>query len=100
MMDAFYSFLGLAVRAGKVKTGDETVLHEIRKRSLSLVIVAGDASPNTKKKFKDKSSYYQVPLYITGNRASLGGAIGKDSRVVIGISDNGFAKKLISMLDE
>ncbi|WP_158737729.1 YlxQ family RNA-binding protein [Alteribacillus sp. YIM 98480] len=99
MNDSFHSFLGLAARAGKLKTGEETVLKEIRNQSLHLVIMAGDASPNTQKKFKDKSSYYQVPLFIAGDRDSLGHAIGKNSRVIIGVTDKGFAKKLISMLD-
>ncbi|MFZ4454193.1 L7Ae/L30e/S12e/Gadd45 family ribosomal protein [Salibacterium aidingense] len=100
MNPSIYSFLGLAAKAGKVKTGDHTVLEEIRKQSLSLVLIAGDASPNTKKKFKDKSSYYQVPCYVTGDRDGLGRAVGKGSRVIIGITDKGFGGRLISMLDE
>ncbi|MFB5660525.1 YlxQ family RNA-binding protein [Alteribacillus sp. HJP-4] len=98
-MNAFYSFLGLAAKAGKIKTGEDTVLREIRKQAVWLVIVAGDASPNTLKKFKDKSSYYNIPVCVIGDRESLGSAIGKESRVILGIMDDGFAKKLRAMLD-
>ncbi|WP_240375351.1 ribosomal L7Ae/L30e/S12e/Gadd45 family protein [Bacillus piscicola] len=99
MDKAFYSFLGLAAKAGKVKTGEELVLREIRNQSLYLVLIAADASPNTKKKFKDKSSSYRIPLRVAGSRDSLGEAIGKGSRVIIGITEKGFADKMISMLD-
>lgn len=100
MDNSFYSFLGLALRAGKVKTGEETVLKQIRNQSLHLVLIAGDASPNTQKKFKDKTSFYQIPIRITANRERLGQAIGKESRVIIGITDKGFADKLLTMLDD
>ncbi|SDG99199.1 Ribosomal protein L7Ae [Alteribacillus persepolensis] len=100
MTASFLSFLGLAARAGRVKTGDDTVLKEMRKGSLHLVIIASDASPNTQKKFRDKSSYYHVPMLIAKDRDSLGQAIGKHSRVIVGVTDKGFANKLISMLDD
>ncbi|SFE38270.1 YlxQ family RNA-binding protein [Alteribacillus iranensis] len=100
MDNSFHSFLGLAARAGKIKTGEETVLKQMRNQSLHLVIVSGDASPNTQKKFRDKSSFYHVPLRMTSDRERLGQAIGKESRVIIGITDKGFADKLLTMLDE
>lgn len=49
MMNRALSQLGLAMRAGKVVTGDEIVLKAIRSSEAKLVILAGDASDNTKK---------------------------------------------------
>lgn len=48
--------LGLAMRAGKLITGEEMTINEIRKRKVNLVIVTIDASENTQKKVSDKSS--------------------------------------------
>lgn len=43
------SLLGMAMRAGKLVTGDETVLKSVQQGKAKLVIAAGDASDNTKK---------------------------------------------------
>ena len=59
--DKIYSFLGLATRAGKIVSGDDSTLLELKRGNVKLVIVAEDASDNTKKLFKDKSSYRNVP---------------------------------------
>lgn len=88
------SLLGIAMRAGKLITGDDTLLKAIRSRKVLLVIVAGDASDNTKKKYRDKCSTYQVTLIEALDRFSLGQAIGKAERVLIGITDAGFAASL------
>ena len=52
--DKIYSFLGLATRAGKIVSGDDSTLLELKRGNVKLVIVAEDASDNTKKLFKDK----------------------------------------------
>lgn len=39
----FLNFLGLAMRAGKVKTGESVILTEVKKRRLKLVLIASDA---------------------------------------------------------
>ena len=54
------NMLGLAMRAGKLITGEEMTINEIRKRKVNLVIVTIDASENTQKKVSDKSKYYQT----------------------------------------
>ncbi|MFZ8102755.1 L7Ae/L30e/S12e/Gadd45 family ribosomal protein, partial [Staphylococcus arlettae] len=48
------NFLGLAMRAGKVKTGEAVVLNEIKKNKVKLVIIASDASDNTTKVVQNK----------------------------------------------
>ena len=98
--DAFLNFLGLAMRAGKVKSGESVILNEIKKKRLSLVLIAQDASENTKKTLTNKCNSYQTPYRIVSNRFELGEAVGKEVRVNIGITDQGFAKKLMAMIDE
>lgn len=94
------SLLGLANRAGKVVSGEEQVIKQIRNGKANLVLLSQDASKNTTKRIQDKCSYYQVPLFSVDSRDQLGQAIGKDTRVVVAISEEGFAKKLSSMLDD
>ncbi|WP_026689861.1 YlxQ family RNA-binding protein [Alteribacter aurantiacus] len=99
MNDKALNLLGLAYRARMIVTGEEIVLQSMRKNRLHLVILSEDASDNTKKKITDKASHYGVPLLIKGERHILGQAIGKSERVVLGVEENGFAKKLQSLLE-
>lgn len=86
------SGLGLAMRAGQLVTGDEGVLDAVRTGKARLVVLAADASENTRKKFKDKCSTYQVPIIEYGTRELLGSSVGKGERVIVAITDPGFAR--------
>lgn len=93
------SLLGLSSRARKIVSGEELVIKEIRNARAKLVLLSEDASANTTKKISDKCTYYQIPLRIVNDRYILGQAIGKDARVVVAVTDSGFANKLMSLLD-
>lgn len=94
------SALGMAMRAGKVITGDEIVFKAVRAGKAKLVIIAGDASDNTKKKFSDKCKSYGVKRFEVYDRESLGRAIGKADRVVLAITDVQFAKMIVGHLSQ
>ena len=94
---AVLNLLGLARRASRLVTGDNLVLGAIRSREAKLVYVANDASANTRKKFSDKSSYYEVPLVTEFSKMELSQAIGSD-RSIIAVVDAGFAKKMQQLL--
>jgi ribosomal protein L7Ae-like RNA K-turn-binding protein len=94
MKHKFLSQLGLSMRAGKLVTGDESVFKAIRSGEAKLVILAEDASANTRKKFQDKCQFYGVPLMEMGTKAELGSSIGKEMRVILGVLDKGFAQML------
>ena len=47
------SYLGLARRAGKIVSGYQTCVHTISKGNIKLIIVASDASENTRDRFKN-----------------------------------------------
>ncbi|SDW32446.1 LSU ribosomal protein L7AE [Marininema mesophilum] len=93
-MDKVYQLLGLAMRAGKVVSGEEQVLNVVRSGKAHLVLLSDDASPNTHKKITDKCSTYQVPLSQAGSRQALGKAVGKSERVVIAVTDPGFSRAM------
>lgn len=92
------NLIGLAMRAGKLITGEELTIADIRKQKAKIVFVANDASENTKKKVKDKSSYYEVPCFELFFEAEITQMIGKP-RKVFGIVDNGFAKKTKELIE-
>lgn len=92
------SSLGMAMRAGKLITGDEIVLKAVRQKAVSLVIIAGDASDNTKKKFRDKCNTYSIQLAEAFDREQLGKAIGKPERVVLAVTDVQFGKMIANHL--
>jgi ribosomal protein L7Ae-like RNA K-turn-binding protein len=94
------SLLGMAMRAGKLVTGDETVLKSVQQGKAKLVIAAGDASDNTKKKFRDKCATYNVKLVEAFDRITIGDAIGKSERVLIAVTDAGFSKSIIQSLSQ
>lgn len=87
-----FSYLGLAMRAGKLASGDGAVLDAIRGGDARLVVLAEDASDNTRKKITDKCNHYDVPLLVIGSRGELGACTGKEERVVFAVTDAGFAK--------
>jgi len=85
------SRLGLAQRAGKLVSGEDGVLKAIRRGQARLVILAEDASENTRKKVADKCQSYGIPLLTGFSRQALGSAAGKHERVMFAITDQGFA---------
>ena len=97
------SFLGLAAKAGKVKSGEFSTEKSVKSGHSYLVIIAEDASDNTKKMFHNMCTYYKVPLAIYGSKDELGTYIGKQFRASLSIEDAGFAKSLrekLGMMDE
>ena len=90
----YLNILGLANAARKIVSG-ETLFKNIKKKKVCLVLIAANASENTKKKLTDKCHYYDVQYYIIDVESDvLAKAIGKENRVAVGVVDQGFAKKI------
>lgn len=92
-----YSMLGLAQRAGRLVSGEFATEKSIKEGSARLVILAADASDNTKKKFTNSCEFYKVAVRCYGTKEELGHAIGKDIRSSLSVTDEGFAKSLSEM---
>ncbi len=95
MNKQFYSFLGLAARAGAVIYGSDAVDSGIKRGKIKLVVVDGDASDSTKKAFEDACAYYKTHIIVLEDAGELGKSLGKPGRKIIGIKDAGFAKGAI-----
>ena len=93
------SLLGIAMRGRNLVSGEFQTEGAVKNGSAMLVIIAEDASANTKKLFTDKCSFYEVPVYEYGTKESLGRAIGKDLRSSLGVCDAGLADAIIKQLE-
>lgn len=91
--------LTLAAKSGNIVSGEETCINYLKKDSIYLIIIAEDASENTKKKFNDKASYRNVPIRFWKDKEELGNTIGKTFRTTVGVLDEGFALKILEYLD-
>ncbi len=98
--DKILSMLGLAARSRNLVSGEFQVDKVIKEGKARLVIVATDASDNTKKDAKDACTFYRVPYMEYATKETLGHAIGKDIRASVAVTDEGFAKTLIRSKEE
>lgn len=89
--DKIISMIGLATRAGKIASGEFMTERSVKGNQAYLVIVAADASDNTRKMFRNMCTYYKVPLYIYGTKEMLGSGMGKESRASLAVIDKSFA---------
>jgi len=99
MTNRIYSFLGLATKAGRVISGEDACQRAMKAGRVVLVIVAEDASENTRKKFANLCKNRNVALRFFGEKALLGKSIGKEVRSVIAVTDKKFAGRLIELID-
>lgn len=93
-----YSLLGLATRSRNVVSGEFSTEKSVKDGSAKLVIVAEDASDNTKKEFRDMCMYYRVPFVIAGTKEELGHCMGKEFRASLSVTDEGFAKSITKLI--
>lgn len=93
------SMLGLATKAGKTVTGEFSTEKAVKEGRACLVVVATDASDNTKKKFRNMCDYYQVMMKEFSDKDSLGNACGKEFRASLAVTDSGLAKAVEKQID-
>lgn len=92
--DKVLSMLGLAAKAGAIASGEFSTEKSVKEGRAFLVIVAGDASENTKKRFRDMTAFYEVPMYLYGDREMLGHAVGKEFRASLAVNSESFGKNI------
>lgn len=93
-MDKILNNLGLCQRAGGLQSGEENVLASIASSKIKYLFLAKNASSSTKKKIYDKASFYGIEIDESYTSEELSHAIGKENRMVLGITNEGFLKIL------
>lgn len=91
--------LGLAARAGRVTAGTRAVREAARRRGLRFVIVASDASTNTRNKLIPLLRATEVPYAEALDRAALGAALGRAGLSAVGLTDPRLAARLREIID-
>lgn len=94
------AMLGLAAKAGKVFSGEFSTEKAVKDGRARLVIVAEDASDNTKKQFKNMCTYYRVPIYFLCSKLELGHSIGKEYRASVAVTDGNLADSIRKKIEQ
>lgn len=94
------NLLSIAAKGGNVASGEFCVERAVKTAKACLVICALDASDNTKKKFDDMCSYYNVPLYYYETKDNLGRFIGKGVRACVACTDYGLSNAIMKHLND
>lgn len=102
--DKLLSTLGLCARAGGLIYGTDLVCEALRRgirnKTPLMVIVASDASANTRKKINDKCKYYGVrAVLIPHTAAEMGASLGRPGAIAAaGVTDRQLCRALEGQL--
>lgn len=97
--DPILHLLGLARKAARLEIGEEPVGAACRARQAKLVLVAGDAAPNTCRRaahFGEAGNVLWLSLPQT--KEELGFALGRGSVAMLALTDIGFAASVVKKL--
>ena len=97
--DKVLNLIGLAQKAGKVVSGEFMTEKAVKLGDAALVILAEDASDNTKKKFGNMCEFYEVPFRTYAAKDYLGHAMGKELRASLAITDEGLAQAIMKKMN-
>ncbi len=99
MVNKVYSMLGIAAKSANMVSGEFSTEKAIKNGKAYLVILASDASENTRKHFSDMCAYRGIPVISYGERQELGHAIGKEMRANLAITDRGLADSIRKLIE-
>lgn len=94
------SLVGLATKARKTVSGEFSTEKAVKDGRAVLVLVSTESSDNTKKKFQNMCTYYEVPVYFYGTKEELGAAMGQEFRASLAVLDEGFGKAIGKLLQQ
>ncbi len=97
--DKAYGYLGLAAKAGKAPSGEFQTEEAVKRGRAGVVILATDASDNTKKHFKDMCAFREIPVVELTDKEELGRRIGRSFRASLAITDQGLARAFLKALE-
>lgn len=98
--DRVLSMIGLAARAGCVASGEFSTEKAVKNGTAYLVVIAEDASQNTKKHFSDMCSYRSIACLEYADKDRLGNCIGRKHRASLAVTDEHLAETIIKKLEQ
>ena len=95
-----FGMIGLAQRAGKLRTGEFMTEKSVKSGRSKLCLIASDASEATRKRFMDMCRLRKVPVLICDfDKETLGHTAGKELRSSASVEDAGFAGKISQLIE-
>jgi len=91
--DQVLRLLGLAARAGSVVPGTDQVRIAARRGELRFVLLAEDASENSRQKLVPLLTAKKIPYQTTYSRVELGEAVGRSPLSALGLTDASLARR-------
>lgn len=99
MQDKIKTMISFAIRSRKYALGESSI-GLARGHKIHVALLASDASETTKKKYFDKMSYYNIPIFEYLTKKELGNLLNKDEISLIAIKDINMAKQVIKLIKE
>lgn len=96
--DKVLSMIGMARRANAVSLGEQMCSEAVKNKKAKLVIIACDASDNTKKSVKNSCEYYNVEYIEYADRENLGKFCGLDLIAALSVNDDNFADGIMKKI--
>ncbi len=90
-------YVGLAAKAGRIASGEETIVRAVRNGKAKRLLLDKDAGPNTRDRLERLARHYGLPLTYM---IDLGGAIGHASRMAAALTDEGLNRAMESAINE
>lgn len=99
-MNSFFNFLGIAKKSGTLIEGYSKCDDLRNKINISLFIISKDLSESSRNKFIKHCIEKEIPYIYDFSKSELGDPIGRDEIMILGISDNNIAQKLLKLYEE
>lgn len=96
MNDRLRGAVGLAMKAGKCRSGDFIVEKMLKRGQIVLVLIDETVSAATRERYTQVCKAREIPLLFV---ADPGEAIGKPAHRILGITDSGFQKMIMNAYD-
>ena len=94
------NLLSMAARARRIVSGAFTAEEMLKKKRGAYLLLAADASEETKEKFTRMAAQQNVPTAELLTMQQLGHCLGKEYRAVAVLIDRGFADRLSAYLQD
>lgn len=95
--DRFLSMLSLCRKAGGLTLGADKTEDALRAGRAFAVLLADDASDNTRRNIIRTSAEYGVPVIGGYDAQSIARAVGRSSLAAVGVTIGSFGKRLLEM---
>lgn len=98
MENKVLNLIGLAYRAHKIILGGDTIVEALKNNLVSLVVMDKALTTDAARQIKNKCDYHNIDLVLDFSTEEISKAIGKTDVGVIGLTDTGFSKAIMKLL--